>query len=165
MLSGFEAFIKYFHGQRRRTQWVIDAAPAEKADWRPWAGEPSPAEILCRLGATHLMYATVVAHDYWIVDDFEQATGSWRGAQAYLQARTEEALDLLRPLPDRMLDAKRQKLNTNLPMAAWRFLMAMIDAEIQHRTLLSTYLMLLDARRPQMDAMSIDVVRATLDAK
>ncbi|HEC24265.1 MAG TPA: DinB family protein [Chloroflexi bacterium] len=162
MITDLEEFIKYFHGQRRRTQWVVDAVPQEKADWRPWPGEPSPAEIICRLAAGHLMYATVVAHDYWFVEDYEEATATWEHALNYFHAKTEEALDLLRPLPNSVLKEKRRKLDGNPPAAAWRFLMAMLDHEISSRSLLSTYLMLLNVRQPRMSSLTIEAVRAAL---
>ncbi|MGF1506920.1 MAG: DinB family protein, partial [Anaerolineae bacterium] len=104
-------------------------------------------------------------HDYWAVDDYPEAAVSWHAAQAYLRAKTEGALDLLRAQPDTVLNAKRTKLDANIPMSAWRFLMMMLDAEIHHRAQLSTYLMLLDVRRPRMDALSIEAVQASLKAK
>lgn len=165
MINNIEEFIKYFHGQRRRTKWMIDALPTDKADWSPWPDEPTPAEILCRTAATHLMYATVIVHDYWVVDDFERGTTSWRLAQHYYNSTTEDALDLIRPLPNSILKAKRKKPNANLPTTVWRFFMAMLDSEIQARTQLGDYLMLLDVKRPQLEAVSIDAVRAALDAK
>ncbi len=165
MINDIEEFIKYFHGQRRRTQWVIDVMPPEKADWRPWAGEPSPAEIVRRIGAGHLMYATVVAYDYWVVDDYEQKALSWEESLTYFHNCTEEALDLLRPLPDSVLAQKRRRPDDNPPTAAWRFLMAMIEHEIEHRAQLNSYLMLMNVRKPSLGGTTIEAVRAALKAK
>ncbi|GAB4471020.1 MAG: hypothetical protein Kow00124_07720 [Anaerolineae bacterium] len=163
MLSKIEDFIKYFHGQRRRTQWVIDAIPLDKALWSPWAGEPTPAEIICHLAAGHLMYATMVAHNHWYVDDYAPYTTSWEDAQNYLQTKTEEALDLLRKLPNAVLHEKRPRLGSNPPTVAWRYVMALVEDEIVHRTQLTGYLMLFNARRPSLDAVTVESVRAMLD--
>ena len=162
LIDDLEAFIRYFHGQRRQTQWIIDSLPPEKAGWRPWPDEPSPAEIICRIAAGQLMYATVVAHDYWMVDEYEKATGTWDSAMGYFHSKTEEALDLLRPLSNNVLKSKRRRPDGNLPMEAWRFLAAMLDHEIAHRSQLGCYLMLLNIRRPQMGGATIEAVRKVL---
>jgi uncharacterized damage-inducible protein DinB len=159
MLNSIETFIKYFHGQRRRTNWVIDVMPPEKADWRPWSDEPSPAEILRRIGAGHLMYATVVAHNYWYVEDFENTATSWEQSCAYLQRKTDEALDLLRDLPDSTLQEKRKRPDNNPPTFAWRYLMTMLEHEIAHRSQLNMYLMLLNVRQPNLGGATIEAVR------
>jgi hypothetical protein len=163
MIDDIEEFIKYFHGQRRRTQWVLDRVPPEKAAWRPWPGEPSLVEIVCRIAAGHLMYATVVAHDYWVVDDYEAFTTDWDRAVHYLDTRTEEALDLLRVLPNNVMNEKRRKpAPGDLPTSAWRYLMAMLEHEVTSRTQIRDYLMLLNVDKPELNAISIDAVRAAL---
>jgi len=165
MLSSIEEFIKYMHGQRRRTQWLVDVMPADKAQWSPWPGEYSPSEILCRVAAGHLMYATVVAHNRWHVADYSQALPSWDSALTFFRDKTEEALDLLRPLPDAVLNQKRRRPGNNPPTFAWRYLMAMVEHEIAHRAMLSSYLMLLNIRRPQMGGVTLDNVRALLNGQ
>lgn len=162
MINDMEEFIKYFHGQRRRTQWVVDAVPSGKVGWRPWPGEPSPIEIVRRVAAGHLMYATAVASDYWMVEEYESDDASWEKAIQYFQIKTEQALDLLRPLPNSVLQQKRRRPDGNPPTAAWRFLMAMIEHEIQHRAQLNMYLMLMNARQPDMGGITIEAVRASL---
>lgn len=163
MITDIEEFIRYFHGQRRRTQWMVDAFPPEKAGWRPWPDEPSAAEILRRIAAGLLMYATVVAHDYWTVEDYESAANGWETSVRYFQTKTEEALDLLRPLSNAILQEHRRRPDDNYPMAAWRFLMAMIEHEISHRAQISTYLMLLSVRQPDLGGASIEAVREALN--
>ena len=162
MINDIEEFIKYFHGQRRRTQWVVDSLPPEKYDWRPWPDELSAAEIVRRIAAEHDMYATVVAVDYWAVDEYETMASGWEDSLAYFHSRTEEALDLLRPLSNKILKTKRRRPDGNLPMTAWRFLMAMLIHEVSHRELLASYLMLLNVRRPEMGGASIEAVRDAL---
>jgi uncharacterized damage-inducible protein DinB len=160
MITDIEEFIKSFHGQRRRTQWVVDAVPLEKAHWRPWPGEPSPAEIICRIAAGHLMYANAIAHDIWEADEYELATSTWDEALLYFQRKTEEALDQLRPLPNSVLKEKRSRPDENIPTATWRFLLAMLEHEIHHRSQLNTYLMLMNVRQPNLGGVTIEVVRA-----
>lgn len=166
MISDIEEFIKQFHGQRRRTQWVIDALPVEKADWTPWPGEPTPAEILRRTAAGHLMYATAVAHDYWAVDDYEDKMTGWEESVQYFIEKTEAALDLLRPLPNTVLQEKRRRPeDDNIPAAAWRYLLTMLEHEITSRTQLMMYLMLLNVRRPSMGGITIEAVRKAVNEK
>jgi len=162
MITDLEEFIKYFHGQRRRTQWVVDAVPESKAGWRPWPGEPSPIEIVRRIAAGHLMYATAVAKDLWVVDDFDATESTWPEALRYFHEKTELALDLLRPLPNSILQQKRRRPDNNPPTAAWRFLMAMVEHEIYHRTQLYVYLMLMNVRQPEMGGLTIEAVRSSL---
>ncbi len=162
MISDIEEFIKYFHGQRRRTQWVVDAVPPAKATWTPWPGEPSPIGIIRRIAAGHLMYATAAARDYWAVDDFETDDSDWEAAVKYFQETTELALELLRPLSNSVLQQKRRRPDGNIPTTAWRFLMAMIEHEITHRSQLNSYLLLLNARQPDLGGLTIENVRANL---
>jgi uncharacterized damage-inducible protein DinB len=163
MITDIEEFIKYFHGQRRRTQWIVDAVPPTKADWRPWPGELSPAEIIRRIAAGHLMYATAVAHDYWVIDDYENAAGTWEESVAYFHQKTEEALDLLRPLSNSILQAKRRRPDdNNISVAAWRYLILMLEHEIYYRSQLNTYLMLLNVRQPRLSGVTIEAVREAL---
>ena len=164
MISDIEEFIKQFHSQRRQTQWAVDAVPEEKADWSPWADEPTPAEIIRRIGAGHLMYATMVAHEYWYVEDYETQATSWEASVLYFQQKTEEALDLLRPLPNSVLTEDRRRPDeNNIPIKAWRYLVAMLEHEISHRAQLNMYLMLMNARRPRMGGVSIESVRDMLE--
>ena len=167
MITDIDNFIRQFHGQRRRTQWVVDALPEEKANWRPWPGEPSPSEIICRIGAGHLMYTTAIAHNYWAIDDYEiVAEKGWTAAVEYFQTTTESAIEILRQQPNSVLEAKRRRPDDdNIPVSAWRYLIAMFDHEISHRAQLSSYLMLLNVRRPQMGGVSIEAVRKSLSEK
>lgn len=165
MISDIEEFIKQFHGQRRRTQWVVDVIPIEKADWRPWPGEPSPAEIIRCMAAGHLMYATAAAHDYWVVEDFENVAQTWAESLEYFHRKTEEALDLLRPLSNAILQEKRRRPDENIPVAAWRFLVAMFEHEIYYRSQLMSYLMLLNVHRPNLGGVTIEAVREALAQK
>jgi uncharacterized damage-inducible protein DinB len=160
MISDIEEFIKSFHGQRRRTQWVVDAVPLEKAHWRPWPGEPSPAEIICRIAAGHMMYAGAIALNVWEAEEYELSTTTWEEAQLYFQRKTEAALDLLRPLSNSILKEKRSRPDDNIPTATWRFLLAMLEHEIHHRSQLNTYLMLMNVRQPNLGGVTIEVVRA-----
>ena len=164
MITDIEEFIKAFHGQRRRTQWIVDAIPLHKTDWRPWPDEPSPAEIIRCIAAGHLMYATNVAKDVWEVEDYEKLATSWEESLEYFNSKTEQALDLLRPLPNSVLKQKRRRPDDDsLPTVAWRLLLAMLEHEIHYRSELNTYLMLMNARRPNMGGMTIEAVRAALN--
>jgi uncharacterized damage-inducible protein DinB len=163
MISDIEEFIKSFHGQRRRTQWIVDAVPAQKTGWRPWPGEPSPAEIIRGIAAGHLMYATAIATDVWSVEDYEDQATSWDESLDYFHGKTEQALDLLRPLPNSVLKQKRRRPDDDtLPMSVWRILLAMLEHEIHYRSELNTYLMLMNARQPTMGGITIEAVRAAL---
>jgi uncharacterized damage-inducible protein DinB len=162
MITDLEEFIKFFHGQRRRTQWVVDAVPETKAEWRPWPGEPSPIEIVRRIAAGHLMYATAVAKDLWVIEEYDVPGSTWLEAVTYFQEKTEQALDLLRPLSNAVLQQKRRRPDNNPPTAAWRFLIAMAEHEIHHRTQLYMYLMLMNVRQPDMGGLTLETVRSSL---
>ena len=57
---------------------------------------------------------------------------------------------------------KRHKLDGNPPTPAWRFLMAMLDAEISGRMQLDSYLMLLNVHRPSLSSFTLESVREAL---
>ncbi len=159
MLNDVEAFIRFFHGQRRRTQWVVDVFPEERASWSPWPGEMSVAEILCHVAAAHMMYATVIADNRWEIDDYGAAATSWKSATAYFDEKTEQALDLIRDLPDRALtEERRRPSDASLSIPIWRLMMLMIEHEIHHRAQLESYLMLCNLRQPRLDALGVQAV-------
>ena len=162
MLNNVEAFIRFFHGQRRRTRWVIDVFPEERSAWSPWPGEMTVAEVLCHIAAAHLMYATAIAYGRWEVEDYEQKATSWVGALAYFEQKTEEALDLIRDLPNRVLSEERRRPEENIAVPVWRLMMLMLEHEIHHRAQLESYLMLCNLRQPRMGALSVQEVRAIL---
>jgi uncharacterized damage-inducible protein DinB len=113
------------------------------------------------VAAGHLMYATVIAHDYWAIESYEESTGSWETALAYFNDTTEQALDSIRDLPNTVFKQKRRKPDGS-KTSAWRFFMTMLEHEVSHRALLESYLMLLNVRQPRLDGVSIEAVRAVL---
>jgi uncharacterized damage-inducible protein DinB len=82
---------------------------------------------------------------------------------AYFHQKTEEALDLLRPLSNSVLQAKRRRPDdNNISVAAWRYLILMLEHEIYYRSQLNTYLMLLNVRQPRLSGVTIEAVREAL---
>jgi hypothetical protein len=163
MICDIEEFIKAFHGQRRRTQWVVDAIPLSKGDWQPWPGEPTCSELIRSIAAGHLMYATAFVHDRWVIDDYENISTTWDETLRYFDETTEQALDMLRPLPNSALKQKRHRPDDPMPTGAWRFLLALLEHEIAGRCQLASYLMMMNARQPEMGGLTIKAVRASLE--
>lgn len=160
MLNDVEAFIRFFHGQRRRTQWVVDVIPEDRFSWSPWMGEMTTAEILCHVAAAHVMYATVIIEDKWEIDNYEAAATSWKSAVAYFEEKTEQALDLIRDLPNRVLTEERNRSDdAGVLMPVWRLMMLMLEHEIHHRAQLEAYLLMCNLRQPRMGALSVQAVR------
>jgi uncharacterized damage-inducible protein DinB len=79
-----------------------------------------------------------------------------------LQADHAEAMAELRTLDDAELIQPRPSLDGPM-IKAWRFLMAMIEHEIHHRSQLAMYLMLLGIQPPHVLGLGVEdvIARAT----
>ncbi|NTU83709.1 MAG: DinB family protein [Chloroflexales bacterium] len=163
MITSATAFADYFASVRRRTLTYARAVPPDQLDWAPRESEFSCGDILRHLIAAEAMFVGVAATGIW---RYQGHTAHDDDTLAGLLARLEqghaEALTTLRALPDAALQEQRPSLD-GPSLRAWRWLMALAEHEIHHRSQLAMYLTLLGVTPPHIFGLGVEdvIARAT----
>lgn len=164
MITSISGFADYFVSIRRRTLHYVQNVPAEYYEqaWHP--GEFTIGTILRHLGAAEAMFIGVVAHGRWQYRGHDPLPNESPGALLARIGREHEAAQAqLRALPDAILSEGRTGLDGGRPIAAWRWLMAMSEHEVHHRSQLATAMTLLSLQPPQIFGLGVEdlIARAT----
>jgi len=162
MISSTTAFIDYFDGIRKRTLNYIRALPPDKMDWSPRVGELTCGDLMRHLAAAEKMFVGVVVTGAWKYVGHDQIIAPTRDAAiAHLGAIHRDALDALRAFDDAQLFEPRPALKGQ-PVKAWRWLMALVEHEVHHRSQLASYLAMMGVAPPQIYGLTIeDIVALT----
>jgi uncharacterized damage-inducible protein DinB len=156
MIRSTAGFIKYFESIRRRTMNYVRILPPDRLDWSPKEGEFTSADILRHIKVTEKMFVRVVMEGRWHYDGHESQGGqSLEALIALLETAHLEAMETLRQLPDQELKASRNGPGGQ-PLKAWRWLMAMAEHEIHHRSQLAVYLSLMGVQPPHIFGLGVE---------
>ncbi|MBI5303609.1 MAG: DinB family protein [Chloroflexi bacterium] len=163
MIRSTSDFIAYLASIRKRTLNYARLVPAARLDWSPQAGEFTCADILRHIAAGERMFVGVVTQNRWKYDGHRGEQKSVEELIAYLEHIHGEAMEALRALPDGELDQMRAPLEGNAQVKAWRWLMAMTEHEIHHRSQLAMYLLLMGITPPHIYGLGVEdlLARAT----
>jgi uncharacterized damage-inducible protein DinB len=164
MIQDIASFIGYFEGIRRRTLNYVRAIPADRLEWQPFSAEMTCGDIVRHIAAAEQMYAGLVAEGRWLyrghTREPDQDLATLVGA---LEAGHAQAMARLRGLPDSALGELRPALGGGPPIKIWRWLMAMVEHEVHHRSQLAVHLALIGIAPPQIYGMGVEdvIARAT----
>jgi len=163
MIQSTQTFIYYIDGIRKRTLNYIHVVPADKINWSPKENEFTCADIIRHIASGEKMFVDVVMQGKWKYNGHEGEQKSLGELIAYLDQIHSEAMSTLKALPDSELNQPRPALEGDVQVKAWRWLMAMTEHEIHHRSQLSMYLMLLGIKPPHIYGMGVEelIARAT----
>jgi uncharacterized damage-inducible protein DinB len=149
MIRSVAEFVRYFEGIRRRTWVAVDRLTPALLEWRPRADEFTCGDIVRHLAGAERFYVTKVLEDRWTDDlepgpplDLEATRARLREVHAAETAR-------LAAMPDAWLMAPLVDLEGG-QVKAWRFLMAMVEHEVHHRSQLDSYLACAGVEPPQL---------------
>lgn len=158
MIQSVESFSKYFQSVRRRTLNYIQTIPPDQLEWRPRPGEFSVAELLHHLAAVEWMFVGAVVDKKWhyLGHDHDPHT-TLAEIVADLETTHQAALAKLATFDDTALYDPCPSLN-GPEVTSWRFLMAMVEHEIHHRSQLAMYLVLLGIEPPHIYGMGVEEV-------
>jgi uncharacterized damage-inducible protein DinB len=163
MIRSIQNFIDYFSGVRRRTLNFAGAIPPASLDWSPKEGEFTCADLLRHIAAGEKMFVGVVTQGRWKYDGHAGDQQSLDELLALLDRTHTQATQALVALPDTELDQPRPSLVGDRPLKAWRWLMAMSEHEIHHRSQLAMYLMLLGVTPPHIFGLGVeDIIARTV---
>ncbi len=158
MIDSVQSFLDYFESTRRRTIFFMRAVPPDKLDWQPKPGEFTCGDIIRHLAATEQMYVQVVMDGQWFYPGHDKQAGDTLDS---LIERLEKvhatAVSRLRSLDNDELSHPRPSIiPQSTSVKAWRWLMAMVEHEVHHRSQLASYLMLLGIEAPQIFGLKVE---------
>ena len=158
MIQSTSDFIKYFDSIRRRTFNYICVVPAERLNWSPKEGEFTCADIIRHIIAAEQMFVRVAIEGPWKYEGHE--TNDEQNLDeliALLEITHIEAMEKLGQFPDGDLNAPRYgPKEAGHPLKAWRWLMAMTEHEIHHRSQLAVYLSLMGVQPPHIFGLGVE---------
>lgn len=157
MLASVEAFVRYFEGIRRRTWAVVDRLTPDLLDWAPRAGELTCGAIVRHLAGAERFYVTKVLEDRWTQDLEPGPPLDLAATRALLESVHAAEMGRLAAMPDTMLVAARRDLEGGTARA-WRFLMALVEHEVHHRSQLDSHLSAAGIEPPQMYGYGMEEV-------
>jgi uncharacterized damage-inducible protein DinB len=158
MIQTTTDFIKYFEGVRRRTMNYIRVVPADRLAWSPKEGEFTCADIVRHILAAEKMFVRVVTEGRWNYESHEaDSEQSLVDLIALLESTHTETMKKLEQFPDQNLNEPRfGPKKEGHPLKAWRWLMAMTEHEIHHRSQLAVYLSLMDVQPPHIFGLGVE---------
>jgi len=160
MIQTVQSFIEYFESIRRRTMNLLRALPPEQMDWAPRVGELTCGDIVRHLAASEQMFVGVVTEGRWRYAGHDRnLAATYATAIAHLEATHADALNALRAVNDAQLYEPRPALKGQ-PVKLWRWLMALVEHEVHHRSQLAAYLALMGAQPPQVFGLTIEEIIA-----
>jgi uncharacterized damage-inducible protein DinB len=162
MIRSTVDFIKYFESIRRRTLNYIRVVPADQLDWSPKEGEFTCADIIRHFAASERMFVGVVVNGRWNYEGHaSNQQQSLDKLVALLESVHVEAMNMLEQLSNDGLNTPRfGPKGEGHPLKAWRWLMAMTEHEIHHRSQLAVYLSLMDVQPPHIFGLGVEDLMA-----
>ncbi|MEM7333362.1 MAG: DinB family protein [Chloroflexota bacterium] len=164
MIRNTEQFISYFGSIRRRTLNYARVVPDSHINWAPEEGEFTCADILRHIASAEKMFVHVVTHGKWYYgghnDDKQQTLES---LLKLLDETHSEAMLALSTVSDEELDQYRPAFEGETQVKVWRWLMAMAEHEIHHRSQLAMYLRLMEITPPHIYGLGVEdlIARST----
>jgi len=155
--------VKYFDGVRRRTVTAVDRA-APFAAFKPRPDEWTCGEIVRHLRGAERFFVTKVVEDRFSGDLELGPAEDWHVTRARFDDVHRAEMTRLASVPDSRLHEKVVDLEGGR-VSAWRFLMAMAEHEIHHRSQLDSWIALAGAEAPQIYGYTMEEVVAKLGAR
>lgn len=163
MIHHVEEFVGYFGSIRKRTLNYAQIIPADQINWAPREGEFTCADIVRHIASGEKMFIGVATRGRWKYDGHTGEQATLEELLAHLEAMHTDAMEALHFLPDAELDDTRHALEGESKIKVWRWLMAMTEHEIHHRSQLAMYLMLMGVTPPHIYGLSVEdlIAKAT----
>ena len=159
MITSVREFVGYFRGIRKRTWSAVDCVTAELLDWAPRPGEFSCGDIIRHIAGAERFFVAKVVDDRW-TDDLEPGPKlDYAATRARLEATHREEMARLLTVSDERLQESIQDLEGGR-VRLWRFLMAMVEHEVHHRSQLDCWLSAAGAEAPQLYGYRMEEVVA-----
>ena len=149
MIRSVADFIRYFEGVRRRTWVAVDHVTPALVGWRPRPDEWSCGAIVRHLAGAERFFVTRVVDGRWTEDLDPGPERELAATRALLSDGHAREMARLATVPDTRLEESIRDLEGQT-MRVWRFLMAMVEHEVHHRSQLDCWLAAAGAAPPQL---------------
>lgn len=163
MITSVAEFVQYFDGVRRRTLAAVARITEESATYRPRETEWTCGQIVRHIAGAERFFVTKVVEDRFTTDLDVAPFAAWDATRATLDEVHRVEMARLGALPDARLREKLRDLEGGT-VSAWRFLMAMAEHEIHHRSQLDAWLALAGTEPPQIYGYRMEDVVAKVGA-
>ncbi|HEX2202564.1 MAG TPA: DinB family protein [Longimicrobium sp.] len=153
------SFLAYFESVRARTKRVAARIPEDRVEWAPRAGAFTLGDQLRHIAATERwMFAENAAGrpSRYPGCGVELAEGK-DGVLAYLDAMHAESAEIIGALSDEDL-RRTVRTPAGTPIAAWKWLRAMVEHEAHHRGQVYLLLNLLEVPTPPIYGLTSEEV-------
>jgi uncharacterized damage-inducible protein DinB len=164
VITSVGEFVKYFDGVRRRTIAAVDRVTPGIASYRPRPSEWTCGEIVRHLAGAERFFVTKVVDDRFTADLDLGPSEVWDVTRARLDETHATEMIRLRTVPDARLHEKVADLDGGR-VSAWRFLMAMVEHDVHHRSQLDAWLTLAGTEPPQIYGYRMEDVVAKVGAR
>jgi uncharacterized damage-inducible protein DinB len=163
MIHKVQEFVDYYSGIRKRTLNYARMVPPAQINWAPREGEFTCADILRHIASGETMFVGVATRGRWKYDGHTGDQANLDELVTHLDAMHQDAMQALRFLPDAELVDTRRAFESDAQVKVWRWLMAMTEHEIHHRSQLAMYLLLLGVTPPNMYGVGVEdlIAKAT----
>jgi uncharacterized damage-inducible protein DinB len=155
VISSVGEFVQYFEGIRRRTLAAVARVTPALADYRPRPDEWTCGQIVEHVTRAERFFVTKVAEGRFTADLDPGEPQAWETTRAQLDAVHRVELARLAAVPDARLAERLPDLDGGT-IKAWRFLMAMVEHEIHHRSQLDAWLALAGTEPPQIYGYTVE---------
>jgi uncharacterized damage-inducible protein DinB len=149
VLASVRDFAGYFDSIRRRTWVAVDRLTPELVGWAPRPDEYTCGAIVRHLAGAERFFVTKVLEDRWTDDIDPGPPLDLAATRERLRAVHQAEMARLGAMPDARLAATVIDLDGRA-VPAWRFLMAMVEHEVHHRSQLDCWLAQAGVEAPQL---------------
>jgi uncharacterized damage-inducible protein DinB len=163
MIASVAQFAAYFEGVRKRTLVAVDRVGPMLAGFSPKPGEWTCAQIVRHLSGAERFFVTKVVDDRFTTDLEPGTEQSWALIRAALDEVHRTEMRRLAAVPDSRLGEKVADLDGGR-VSGWRFLMAMVEHEVHHRSQLDAWIALAGGEAPQIYGYRMEDVIAKVGA-
>jgi uncharacterized damage-inducible protein DinB len=163
VITSVGEFMQYFEGVRRRTLAALERVTPALADYRPRPDEWTCGQIVQHLAGAERFFVTKVAEDRFTHDLEPGPPEAWAATRARLETVHRTEMTRLASVPDARLAEKVGDLDGGR-IRAWRFLMAMVEHEVHHRSQLDAWLALAGTAPAQIYGYSMEQALAKVGA-
>jgi uncharacterized damage-inducible protein DinB len=164
MIASVADFVRYFEGVRKRTVVAVDRVGPMLAGFSPKPEEWTCAQIVRHLTGAEKFFVAKVVDDRFTTDLELGPDESWAATRARLDEVHRGEMARLATLPDARLADKVADLEGGTK-SRWRFLMAMVEHEVHHRSQLDAWIALAGGEAPQIYGYRMEDVIARVGAR
>lgn len=159
-IRSIDAFLSYWARIRERTRKVVACVPPEKLEWTPAEGRFSAGDIVRHLAASerYMFVENACGRPSRYPGHGRELADGRDEVLAYLDRCHAEAVEILGGLGEPDLQEKCVTPGGS-PIAAWKWLRAMVEHEIHHRGQIFLYLGLLGLSAPPLFGLTEEEVK------